>query len=104
MDNEKNGISPKLRINGNAKVPSYGISLSKNITVIGYDHDDAIKQQTRTSDKKAFLAAFAALLGVINFGFVLEYVAPAIPQLMEDYMGPLRLDGNSSALFGVSNQ
>ena len=102
MSKENNCINPKLHSNSKAKVPSHGTSLSKNITVIGYDYDEAIRQQAKTSDKKAFLAAFAALLGVINFGFVLEYVAPAIPQLMEDHMGPLRLDGNSSALFGVS--
>ncbi|EDV20425.1 uncharacterized protein TRIADDRAFT_32044 [Trichoplax adhaerens] len=52
-------------------------------------------------NKNTFLAALIAMIGTINFGFVFEYSAPAIPQLMANHMGALRLDENSSSLFGA---
>lgn len=74
---------------------------SKHITTLGLDQTDMPKSNIK-SQKLTFVAAVISAISVINFGFVLEYAAPAIPQLMHPSVGALQLNEDSSAWFGVS--
>ncbi|XP_074149243.1 solute carrier family 2, facilitated glucose transporter member 8 [Sminthopsis crassicaudata] len=47
-----------------------------------------------------FLAAFAATLGPLSFGFVLGYSSPAIPSLRRAGLATLRLDDDEASWFG----
>lgn len=52
-------------------------------------------------DTKLYLAAFAALLGPLSFGFALGYSSPVIAELGKIGDPDLRLDGDRASWFGV---
>ncbi|NXJ65377.1 GTR8 protein, partial [Rostratula benghalensis] len=54
----------------------------------------------RVQNTKLYLAAFAALLGPLSFGFVLGYSSPVIPELRKISDPELRLDSNQASWFG----
>ncbi|XP_038601578.1 solute carrier family 2, facilitated glucose transporter member 8, partial [Tachyglossus aculeatus] len=54
----------------------------------------------RRRGQKLFVAAFAAALGPLSFGFVLGYSSPAIPSLRTDAQTRLRLDDAQASWFG----
>lgn len=51
--------------------------------------------------RRVFLAAFAAALGPLSFGFALGYSSPAIPSLRRAASPALRLDDAAASWFGV---
>ncbi|KAM6169219.1 solute carrier family 2, facilitated glucose transporter member 8 [Rhynchocyon petersi] len=51
--------------------------------------------------RRVFLAAFAAALGPLSFGFALGYSSPAIPSLQRDAPPAPRLDGDAASWFGA---
>ncbi|XP_027629845.1 solute carrier family 2, facilitated glucose transporter member 8 isoform X2 [Tupaia chinensis] len=51
--------------------------------------------------RRVFLAAFAAALGPLSFGFALGYSSPAIPSLRRAALPALRLDDNAASWFGA---
>lgn len=51
--------------------------------------------------RRVFLAAFAASLGPLSFGFALGYSSPAIPSLRRASPPALRLDDDAASWFGV---
>lgn len=53
------------------------------------------------SGRRVFLAAFAAALGPLSFGFALGYSSPAIPSLRRDAPLAPRLDEDAASWFGV---
>ncbi|XP_077001644.1 solute carrier family 2, facilitated glucose transporter member 8 isoform X4 [Tamandua tetradactyla] len=53
------------------------------------------------SGRRVFLAAFAAALGPLSFGFALGYSSPAIPSLRRASSPALRLDDAAASWFGV---
>ena len=73
---------------------------SKYVTTLGLDQADKSKSGIG-SHKLMLIAAIVSALSVLNFGFILEYAAPAIPQLMHPSVGVLQLNADSSAWFGV---
>ncbi|NXN29321.1 GTR8 protein, partial [Nycticryphes semicollaris] len=54
----------------------------------------------RVQNTKLYLAAFAALLGPLSFGFVLGYSSPVIPELRKINDPKLRLDSSQASWFG----
>ncbi|XP_065551718.1 solute carrier family 2, facilitated glucose transporter member 8 isoform X1 [Lathamus discolor] len=54
----------------------------------------------RVRNKKLYLAAFAAVLGPLSFGFVLGYSSPVIPELRKIDDPKLRLDSDQASWFG----
>ncbi|XP_069729564.1 solute carrier family 2, facilitated glucose transporter member 8 isoform X2 [Phaenicophaeus curvirostris] len=52
-------------------------------------------------NKRLYLAAFAAVLGPLSFGFVLGYSSPVIPELRKIDDPKLRLDSDQASWFGV---
>lgn len=52
--------------------------------------------------RRVFLAAFAAALGPLSFGFALGYSSPAIPSLQRTAPPALRLGDDAASWFGVS--
>ncbi|XP_023557465.1 solute carrier family 2, facilitated glucose transporter member 8 isoform X1 [Octodon degus] len=50
---------------------------------------------------RLFLAAFAAALGPLSFGFALGYSSPAIPSLRRSAPPTLNLDDNAASWFGA---
>lgn len=52
--------------------------------------------------RRVFLAAFAAALGPLSFGFALGYSSPAIPSLRRTAPPALRLGDSAASWFGVS--
>ncbi|KAM4647401.1 solute carrier family 2, facilitated glucose transporter member 8 isoform 3-T3 [Amazona ochrocephala] len=55
---------------------------------------------TRVRNKKLYVAAFAAVLGPLSFGFVLGYSSPVIPELRKIGDPELRLDSDQASWFG----
>ncbi|XP_017499831.3 solute carrier family 2, facilitated glucose transporter member 8 isoform X1 [Manis javanica] len=53
------------------------------------------------SGRRVFLAAFAAALGPLSFGFALGYSSPAIPSLRRDAPLAPRLDEDAASWFGA---
>ncbi|XP_077001633.1 solute carrier family 2, facilitated glucose transporter member 8 isoform X2 [Tamandua tetradactyla] len=53
------------------------------------------------SGRRVFLAAFAAALGPLSFGFALGYSSPAIPSLRRASSPALRLDDAAASWFGA---
>lgn len=51
--------------------------------------------------RRVFLAAFAAALGPLSFGFALGYSSPAIPSLRRAAPPAPRLDDDAASWFGV---
>ncbi|CAK7290841.1 Solute carrier family 2, facilitated glucose transporter member 8 [Vulpes lagopus] len=51
--------------------------------------------------RRVFLAAFAASLGPLSFGFALGYSSPAIPSLRRASPPALRLDDDAASWFGA---
>ncbi|KAF6328130.1 solute carrier family 2 member 8 [Rhinolophus ferrumequinum] len=51
--------------------------------------------------RRVFLAAFAAALGPLSFGFALGYSSPAIPSLRRAASPAPRLDNNAASWFGA---
>ncbi|XP_006892603.1 PREDICTED: solute carrier family 2, facilitated glucose transporter member 8 isoform X2 [Elephantulus edwardii] len=51
--------------------------------------------------RRVFLAAFAAALGPLSFGFALGYSSPAIPSLRRDAPAAPRLDDEAASWFGA---
>ncbi|XP_012862839.1 solute carrier family 2, facilitated glucose transporter member 8 [Echinops telfairi] len=51
--------------------------------------------------RRVFLAAFAAALGPLSFGFALGYSSPAIPSLRRDVPRAPRLDDDAASWFGA---
>ncbi|XP_075416879.1 solute carrier family 2, facilitated glucose transporter member 8 [Tenrec ecaudatus] len=51
--------------------------------------------------RRVFLAAFAAALGPLSFGFALGYSSPAIPSLRRDVSRAPRLDDDAASWFGA---
>nr|XP_010585920.1 solute carrier family 2, facilitated glucose transporter member 8 isoform X3 [Loxodonta africana] len=51
--------------------------------------------------RRLFLAAFAAALGPLSFGFALGYSSPAIPSLRRDASRALRLGDDAASWFGA---
>ncbi|XP_063208892.1 solute carrier family 2, facilitated glucose transporter member 8 isoform X2 [Chroicocephalus ridibundus] len=66
--------------------------------LLGYPASDSCP---RVQNKKLYLAAFAAVLGPLSFGFVLGYSSPVIPELRKIDDPKLRLDGSQASWFGV---
>ncbi|NXH10856.1 GTR8 protein, partial [Bucco capensis] len=62
--------------------------------------DLASDSHPRVQNKKLYLAAFAAVLGPLSFGFVLGYSSPVIPELRKIDDPGLRLDSNQASWFG----
>uniref|UniRef100_F7G5I6 Solute carrier family 2 member 8 n=1 Tax=Ornithorhynchus anatinus TaxID=9258 RepID=F7G5I6_ORNAN len=58
------------------------------------------RARARARAPNLFLAAFAAALGPLGFGFVLGYSSPAIPSLRRDAQPRLRLDDARASWFG----
>ncbi|KFP98878.1 Solute carrier family 2, facilitated glucose transporter member 8, partial [Leptosomus discolor] len=54
----------------------------------------------RVQNRKLYLAAFAAVLGPLSFGFALGYSSPVIPELRKTDDPKLRLDSNEASWFG----
>lgn len=52
--------------------------------------------------RRVFLAAFAAALGPLSFGYALGYSSPAIPSLQRAAPPAPRLDQDAASWFGVS--
>ncbi|XP_060245940.1 solute carrier family 2, facilitated glucose transporter member 8 isoform X3 [Meriones unguiculatus] len=52
--------------------------------------------------RQVFVAAFAAALGPLSFGFALGYSSPAIPSLRKTAPPALRLGDDAASWFGVS--
>ncbi|XP_063208891.1 solute carrier family 2, facilitated glucose transporter member 8 isoform X1 [Chroicocephalus ridibundus] len=65
--------------------------------LLGYPASDSCP---RVQNKKLYLAAFAAVLGPLSFGFVLGYSSPVIPELRKIDDPKLRLDGSQASWFG----
>ncbi|XP_075376163.1 solute carrier family 2, facilitated glucose transporter member 8 isoform X1 [Mycteria americana] len=65
--------------------------------LLGYPASDSYP---RVQNKKLYLAAFAAVLGPLSFGFVLGYSSPVIPELRKSNDPKLRLDSNQASWFG----
>ncbi|KAM7087578.1 solute carrier family 2, facilitated glucose transporter member 8 isoform 1-T1 [Ciconia maguari] len=65
--------------------------------LLGYPASDSYP---RVQNKKLYLAAFAAVLGPLSFGFVLGYSSPVIPELRKINDPKLRLDSNQASWFG----
>ncbi|EDV20427.1 uncharacterized protein TRIADDRAFT_61088 [Trichoplax adhaerens] len=98
--NDNSSIEEKNVKKKKSKTIYYNKTASKHVTTIGIDEDKKPKSGI-VSHKLMFISAVIGGLSVINFGFVLEYAAPAIPQLMLPSAGILRLDEDSSAWFGI---
>ncbi|KAM6337469.1 solute carrier family 2, facilitated glucose transporter member 8 isoform 1-T1 [Alca torda] len=65
--------------------------------LLGYSASDSCP---RAQNKKLYLAAFAAVLGPLSFGFVLGYSSPVIPELRKINDPKLRLDSGQASWFG----
>ncbi|ELW62024.1 Solute carrier family 2, facilitated glucose transporter member 8 [Tupaia chinensis] len=63
--------------------------------------DDDIIDLNAPRGRRVFLAAFAAALGPLSFGFALGYSSPAIPSLRRAALPALRLDDNAASWFGL---
>ncbi|NXO04178.1 GTR8 protein, partial [Rhinopomastus cyanomelas] len=65
--------------------------------LLGYSAPDA---NPRVQDRRLYLAAFAAVLGPLSFGFVLGYSSPVIPELRKISDAKLRMDSSQASWFG----
>ncbi|XP_074017136.1 solute carrier family 2, facilitated glucose transporter member 8 [Numenius arquata] len=65
--------------------------------LLGYPGSDSCP---RVQNTKLYLAAFAAVLGPLSFGFVLGYSSPVIPELRKINDPKLRLDSSQASWFG----
>ncbi|XP_014798293.1 PREDICTED: solute carrier family 2, facilitated glucose transporter member 8 isoform X1 [Calidris pugnax] len=65
--------------------------------LLGYPDSDSCP---RVQNTKLYLAAFAAVLGPLSFGFVLGYSSPVIPELRKINDPKLRLDSSQASWFG----
>uniref|UniRef100_A0A8C5KBT6 Solute carrier family 2, facilitated glucose transporter member 8 n=1 Tax=Jaculus jaculus TaxID=51337 RepID=A0A8C5KBT6_JACJA len=62
---------------------------------------DAEETQPAARGRRVFLAAFAAALGPLSFGFALGYSSPAIPSLRRAASPALRLSDSAASWFGA---